>query len=72
MVTKQPAVAPVPKSLTRLSMKQVCERYGLTRFTITKAVAKGTFAKPLKVGGSIRFRIEDLQAFENRQLGEAA
>ncbi len=68
------AVATLKQSTTpplqprRLSMSDVCTRYDLSRGAIYNGLERGSFPRPLKVGGVLRWREEDLNAFEAKQL----
>jgi predicted DNA-binding transcriptional regulator AlpA len=61
-------VTTLPPLPRRLSMSEVCARYGFSRGGIYNGVERGSFPKPLKVVGRLRWREEDLLAFEAKQL----
>jgi len=45
-----------------LSVRQIAEQFGLGLVTVRRYIASGQL-KHLRIGGSVRVRVEDLQAF---------
>jgi excisionase family DNA binding protein len=46
-----------------LSLLDVCQRYGLSKWTIYQKTSKGLIPY-LKIGGKILFRVKDLEKWE--------
>jgi len=47
-----------------LAAKKVAERYGVTRQTIRNWVKAGSFPKPIRMNGAVRWDILDLEKWE--------
>ncbi len=47
------------------TVKELAERYGITRQTVRKLTNTGRLPAPLKVGHSARWRVSDIQTWEN-------
>ena len=47
------------------TVKELAERYGITRQTVRKLTNAGRLPAPLKVGHSARWRVSDIQTWEN-------
>lgn len=55
-------------STRHLNQKQLAERWGISPKTLERWRWLGQGPKFLKLGGRIAYRIEDIEAFEERQL----
>lgn len=56
-----------------LTDRQVAARYGIDRTTVWAWKRKGALPAPIKLGESVsRWRLADLQAFEEQRAREAA
>ena len=51
-------------SSVNLTSNQTAERFQVSVRTIQRWVRLGIFPKPLKIGGVVRFRLADIEAFE--------
>lgn len=54
-----------------LSDKQIAKRYGVSRATVWRWLRAGKFPKSIKINGSTRWRITDLEQWEAEQEGVA-
>ena len=52
------------------TVKELAERYGITRQTVRKLTNAGRLPAPLKIGHSARWRVNDITAWENSKRGE--
>ena len=50
-----------------LSDKNLAKRFSVCRTTIWRWCREGEFPKPVKLGGSTRWRLGDLEAWEAQQ-----
>lgn len=62
MTSETPHTLPLP--LPRLAEAQILALYNISRTTLHRWVALGTFPAPLKIGVTRRWRPEDLAAWE--------
>ena len=51
-----------------LSDKQLAERYAVTRGTVWRWKREESFPQPIKLAGSTRWRLQDIEAWEQSQL----
>ena len=51
-----------------LSDKQLAERYAVTRGTIWRWQRKGDFPHSVKLAGATRWRLEDVERWEQSQM----
>lgn len=49
---------------TMLSVNELAERLGLSRSTVYRRIADRTLPAPIRIGHVLRFRIEDLERWE--------
>jgi prophage regulatory protein len=54
-----------------LTDKKVADRYSSSRSTIWRWLSEGHLPKPIKLNGSTRWKLSDLEAWENKQKGDA-
>ena len=54
--------------LAFLSVKTIAERYELSVPSIWRMAREGTIPKPIKIGGSTRWKLADLEAWEKQEL----
>mgnify|MGYP001361136324 CR=1 FL=1 len=59
---------PVGDSL--LTLDKVAELLSVTKRTVYRLIAKGEFAKPHKVGHSVRFFVSDVTAYFEKLKGQ--
>ena len=52
-------------TVTMLTSKETAKRFQVCPKTISRWVAMGIFPRPLKIGGAVRFRVSDVEAFED-------
>ena len=55
-------------SLPRLNEKQLAARWGVSVRTLQTARVKGTGAPFIRIGRSVRYRLEDVLAYERDRL----
>jgi predicted DNA-binding transcriptional regulator AlpA len=51
-----------------LTLKQLAARWGKSKSSIENHVADGTAPKPLKIGGSLRFLVSEVEEAERRMI----
>ena len=56
--------------MTLLTQAEVCERLKITRQTLWRLRTEGQFAEPIRLGGSVRWKPEDIEAFLQGQRHE--
>jgi len=54
--------------LPRLNEKQLAERWGVSARTLHAARVKGTGVPFVRIGRSVRYRLEDVLAYEQARL----
>ena len=54
--------------LPHLNEKQLAERWGVSVRTLQAARVKGSGAPYLRIGGAVRYRLEDVLAYEQAHL----
>lgn len=53
-----------------LTVTDICERYSVSRYTVYRWTSAGSIPF-IKIGGLIRFRLDDLIKWEEKKLIEA-
>ncbi len=53
-----------------LTVTDLCQRYGISKWTVYQWTAKELIPY-LKIGGQLRFRLKDLEAWEEQNLAGA-
>ena len=61
------AIAPKP-SLPRLTEQQLADRWNISVRTLQAARVKGVGVPFVRIGRSVRYRLEDVIAYEEKQL----
>ncbi len=59
---------PRDSGLPRLNEKQLAERWGVSARTLQAARVKGTGVPFVRIGRSVRYRLEDVLAYEQARL----
>ena len=65
-----PVREPVPAGATLLTIDDLAKRLQQCRSTIWKSVADGIFPRPIKFGRSSRWRLDEIDAFIERQAAQ--
>lgn len=59
---------PPDRSLPRLNEKQLADRWGVSVRTLQAARVKGSGVPFVRIGRSVRYRLEDVLAYEQARL----
>jgi prophage regulatory protein len=54
---------------TFFSTSDILARYDVTMITLRRWIADGTFPKPMKIGNRYRWKISEVEAFEESRKG---
>ena len=57
----------INEAIARLAVKRVAARYDVHKQTIWRWVQEGKFPKPVKVNGSTRWKLSDIESWEAEQ-----
>ena len=57
----------INEAIARLAVKRAAARYDVHKQTIWRWVQEGKFPKPVKVDGSTRWKLSDIESWEAEQ-----
>jgi hypothetical protein len=61
-------LSPTDRLLSRLNEKQLAQRWGVSVRTLQAARVKGSGVQFIRIGRAVRYRLEDVLAYEEARL----